>query len=521
MDYIFTNGYVFNTLHQTLESKSLLVCGDRIGCIGSYEECKHTATKAFETIDLNQQLLLPAFTDAHTHFVEYAKGRILVDLSKCGSLETIESYLCNYRDSLNWDPAWILGGSWDKNRLAEPQQLNRHLLDRIFPHKPVALMSKDYHSMLLNSLALKLCGIDRSSPNPEGGLIERDSYGNATGILYETALDPVWPKLIQPSDKEVLKAIKAAVHELYRFGLIGFNSMESSASRDLLFQAQAEGSKFRLCWHFMLEDFEAAKKEYMHSYEGDEWFKPGGLKLFGDGSLGSQTAAMFEPFENGTSGILRLSAEETLSLMQDAAEHGFATTIHAIGNRCVAQVIDCALKLKELSIQKGLRQRIEHVQSIRKEDILRLKQSGLIASVQPLHLANDVPMIEKHWSGIQDQVYSFGSMHKAGILLAFGSDAPIESLNPFLGIHSAVYRRSAFDHKIFRAEEAISPLDAITAYSYGSALASGSENERGSLEKGKLADLIIIEDFRKQDTDFWQRAESQLTMLSGEIVYAK
>ncbi len=393
MDYIFSNGFILNSLTQTLDSQSLLVSGDRIACLGSPAECKLAAKGAYELIDLKQKLLLPAFTDAHTHFVEYAKSQILVELSKCDSLDAMYANLCAYRDSLSWNPDWILGGGWDKNRLSEPQKLNRFFLDNIFPHKPVALMSKDYHSMLLNSLALKLSGIDISSPNPEGGLIERDKQGEATGILYETAL---WPKVIQPSGAEVVKAIKASVNAIYRYGLIGFHSMESAASRDLLLQAQAQGSRFRLCWHFMREDYELAKAEYSHSYAGDEWFKPGGLKLFGDGSLGSQTAAMFEPYANSSLGILRHSREEILTYMQDAAEHGFATSIHAIGNRCVAQVIDSALQMKDISLKRGLRQRIEHVQSIRPEDIIRLQQSGLIASVQPLHLANDVPMIEKH-----------------------------------------------------------------------------------------------------------------------------
>lgn len=520
MDYIFTNGFIFNTQKQSLEELSLLVCKDRISWIGSFSDCKLAAKHAFETIDLKQKLLLPAFTDAHTHFVEYAKSRILVDLSRCASLAAIESYLITYRDRLSWNPDWILGGSWDKNRLAEPKHLNRHFLDRIFPHKPVALMSKDYHSILLNSLALSLVGIDRHSPDPAGGLIERDSKGDATGILYETAINQVMPSLVQTPDSEIIKAIKASVIDSYRLGLTGFHSMESSHSRDLLLQAQTPGSRFRLCWHFMLEDYENATKEYKRSYEGDEWFKPGGLKLFGDGSLGSQTAAMFESYADGSRGILRHEASEMLALMQDAAERGFASTVHAIGNRCVAQVIDCALQIKDISAKQRLRQRIEHVQSILPEDIPRLGQAGLLASVQPLHLANDVPMIEKHWGQIKNQVYSFKSMLQNNIALAFGSDAPIESLNPFLGIHSAVYRMSALDGKVFRREETIDPLQAITAYSLGAAKASCSETERGSLEVGKLADLIVIEDFRKQHADFWLNAESCLTMLNGEILKA-
>jgi len=520
MGYIFSNGYILNSAHACFEEASLLVEGDSIKCLGSLSACRMTATQAYELIDLKKRLLLPAFTDAHTHFVEYAKARIFVNLSRCSTLVEIEENLCKYRDTLCWKPEWILGGSWDRNLLADPFSLNRKFLDGIFPAIPVALMSKDYHSILLNSVALRIAGITKTTADPVGGRIERDFQGEPTGVLSETAIDPIWQILVQPSESQIVAAIKAAIEEMYGMGLVGFHSMESTASRDLLLRVQAEGALFRFCWHFMLEDFDKAKREFSHSYEGSEWYKPGGLKLFGDGSLGSQTAAMFEPYDDDNTGILRHSAEEMLLLMQDAAEHGFSTTIHAIGNRCVAQVIECALKMKEISEKNNLIQRIEHVQSIRSEDIPRLKASGLLASVQPVHLANDVPMIHKHWNRIEDQVYAFGSMLKAGIPLAFGSDAPIESLNPFLGIHTAVERRHQHKGEIFMPSEALSPIQAIMAYSDGSAKASISENNRGSLEPGKLADLIVIDDYRVQNRDFWLQAGSKLTMVNGVIVHS-
>lgn len=520
MGYIFSNGSILNSAKGCFEAKSLLVEGDSVRYLGSLSECRKAATKAYDLIDLKKRLLLPAFTDAHTHFVEYAKARILVNLSSCNSVVGIEENLCQYRDTLTWKPEWILGGSWDRNLLDDPLSLNCHFIDRIFPTIPVALLSKDYHSILLNSLALRLAGITKNTADPLGGRIERDSEGEPTGILFETAIDPIWKIMVQPSESQIEAAIKAAIEDMYVMGLTGFHSMESSASRELLLRVQAKGVLFRFCWHFMLEDFDKAKREFSHSYEGTEWYKPGGLKLFGDGSLGSQTAAMFEPYDDDSIGILRHSAEEMLFLMQEAAEHGFSTTIHAIGNRCVAQVIDCAILMKDLSEKKNLTQRIEHVQSIRREDIPRLKASGLLASVQPIHLANDVPMIHKHWNKVEDQVYAFGSMLRAGIPVAFGSDAPIESLNPFLGIHTAIERRHQLKGELFMPSEALSPVQAILAYSDGSAKASQSEGHRGSIVSGKLADLIVIDDYREQNRDFWLQAGSKLTMVNGVVVHS-
>ncbi|MCK9308954.1 MAG: amidohydrolase [Candidatus Cloacimonetes bacterium] len=520
MDYLFTHGSVLNSVLQTYETKAVLTHNDKIAMIGSEAECRKAASQAYETIDLKGKLLLPAFVDSHTHFVEYAKGSTLVNLNDCHNLDEIRAYLINYRDNLTWDAKWILGGSWDRNRLAEPMQLNRWFLDAIFPDKPVALMSRDYHSKLCNSMALQLAGIDEHSSDPYGGKIERDSAGIPTGVLYETACEQmdIYVQGIPP--QQIVKSIQSSVQGIYKMGLIGFHSMESRHSRDLLLQAQANGSRFRLCWHFPISELDSVAKEGVKSYEGNDYYQVGGMKIFGDGSLGSHTAAMFQPYTSidDDLGILRYNDEELYQLMLSAAEKGFSSSIHAIGNKCVRQVIDTVTKLPK----HNLMHRIEHVQSIRSEDIPLLKASGLFASVQPLHLANDVPMIEKLWRNIQDQVYSFKAMLDAGITLGFGSDSPIESINPMLGIYSAVERRPALNPtlKPFRAEQSLSPMQAIIGYTLGAAKSSRIEHLRGSIEIGKLADLIVIDDYRTHASSFWLNAQSSLTMIGGEIVYS-
>ncbi|MDD2229489.1 MAG: amidohydrolase [Candidatus Cloacimonetes bacterium] len=524
MDYLFTNGNVLNSTLQVYEPKAVLTHNGKITMIGTAAECRNFASQAYETIDLKGKLLLPAFVDSHTHFVEYAKNSTLVNLKDCQSLDEIRAYLINYRNSLTWDAKWILGGSWDRNRLAEPMQLNRWFLDTVFPDKPVALMSRDYHSKLCNSLALKLAGIDDHSPDPKGGKIERDSAGIPTGVLYETASEMVDAYVQDISPLQIVKSIHNCVQGIYKLGLIGFHSMESKHSRELLLQAQANGSRFRMCWHFPVSELDSVAKEGVKSYNGNDFYQVGGMKIFGDGSLGSHTAAMFQPYTSIAEnlGILRYSNEELYRLMLSAAERGFSSTIHAIGNKCVRQVIDMVFKLNKQNPKLNLMHRIEHVQSLRLEDIPLLKASGLFASVQPLHLANDVPMIEKLWHDIQDQVYSFKSMLDAGIALGFGSDSPIESINPFLGIYSAVERRPALNPHLapFRAEQALSPIQAILGYTLGAAKSSQMQHLRGSIEMGKLADLIVLDDYRKQPSTFWLNAQSQLTMIGGEIVHS-
>ncbi len=524
MDYLFVNGKVFNSDSASYEPKSVLVSGKHIACLGTENECRQRARSRYEVINLNGKLLLPAFTDSHTHFVELAKSRILVNLIDCRSIDEIVSNLWNYREGLNWDPAWILGGSWDRNKLEHPELLNRHLLDKVFPNKPVALMSKDYHSKLCNSKALELAGINSGISDPTGGRIERDSHGNPTGILFETAGEMVDKFIVPLPSEQIVMAIQQSVTAMYPLGLVAFHSMESMRSRDLLLQAQRQGSNFRFCWHFPVDELTHVCSEPFHSYEGEGNYQIGGMKIFGDGSLGSQTAAMFAPYPGSKDnyGILRYSDAELFSLMQQAAELGFSSTIHAIGNKAVSQVIEATLKLNSIPSSKPLMHRIEHVQSIRQEDIERLKKASLFASVQPLHLANDVPMIEQYWHNIHEEVYSFGSLLQAGIPLGFGSDAPIESINPMLGIYSAVYRRPMLDHtsKPFRPSQALTPEQAIISYSHGAARASKLEQYTGSIAISKQADLIVLDDYTQQDGTYWLDARSNLTMFAGEIVYS-
>jgi predicted amidohydrolase YtcJ len=520
MTTIFFNGPIYG--HP--EAEAVLVVNDLIYHLGSLQDCRNLATQALQEIDLKGKMLLPAFTDAHTHFVEYSKAKLLVNLLQCSSLMEIEDYLCQYRDNMSWDAQWIIGGGWNRNVLSAPMDLNKHLLDKIFPDVPVALFSRDYHAKLCNSKALELAGIKNDTPEPGGGRFERLPDGSLSGVLYETAAEIIDKYIIPAPEDQVLKSIKDTVADIYEWGLIGFHLMEYKASKDLLLKAQEQGARFRFCWHFQASELDEMIAGEMRSYEGDEYFKVGGLKLFGDGSLGSRTGAMFEPYpaQPENFGILRYRDEELYEQMDKAAQAGFASTVHAIGDRCVRQLIDCTLKLNQNPEYKDLFHRIEHVQSIRLSDIADLKRSRLFASLQPVHIANDIPMIHESWPHVEHEAYAFKSMLEAGIPYAFGSDVPIETMNPFHGIYSALERR----HQVSAHKEALNPAEAITVqqaidgYTIGAAAASCSEQIRGKIEKGYLADLIVIEDYRKLPVEYWIDAKSLLTMFGGEIVYS-
>jgi len=508
MSYIFFNGSLFNQP----EAEALMVEGERIRHLGSLNECKSLASKSPELIDLKGQMLLPAFTDAHTHFVEYAKSRILVNLADCTSVEAIRDYLLRYKANQKWDAAWILGGGWD-NRFA--QSLNRHFLDAIWRDIPVALFSQDYHAKCCNSKALEIAGISKNTPNPEGGFIQRDTHKEPTGILLESATLLLEPFIQSPPDAMIISAIKDSVQDMYRYGLCGFHTMESIISRDLLRSAQAEGSRFRFVWHFFTEDYEQvlANKEYHE--QKDDWYQLGGLKLFGDGTLGSRTAAMQKPYplEPDNKGILRHKDDELYSLIHQAAKDGFGISIHTIGDAAIQQALSAANRHQQSGNNTPLKLRLEHLQLIDLKDISLLKNLNIQVSMQPLHLAGDIDLFHDYQLDTQG-AYLFKTILDNKIPLCFGSDAPIVSLNPFWGIYSATQRRARLNpnNPAFCPKERISAEEAIRAYSQQSP-------NKGRLQPDALADLFVIEDYRTLPPEYWLEAESFLTMINGDIVH--
>lgn len=511
------------TIHGNNKASAVLIEGEFIKHVGSMNECRSIAKNRTLVIDLKGKYLLPGFIDAHTHFVELSKFKIDVNLLGTRSIDEINEYLIKYRANMKKGISWVLGGGWDRNNYTNPSLLNRHTLDKVFPDIPVALFSKDYHSKLCNSLALRIAGIDESTQTPNGGLIERDENGYPTGILFETATELIDRHIVQASDYVTEKAIQLTIDDFYQYGLVAFHTMEDERACRLLLRLQEKGSKFRFCWHFQVHELDKMIDSHEVSYGNNEWFKIGGVKLFGDGSLGSRTAAMFNPYSNEPEnyGILRYSNDEILALIKKADRAGLSSTIHAIGDKCVHQVASTILKLKPSEVTSPMH-RIEHVQSIRPQDIEIVKKAKLLVSLQPVHLANDIPMIEMYWSDIKEEAYAYNSLIESGIPYAFGSDAPIESFNPFWGIYTAAQRKQGLKTNAasWCPKQLISLDQAIFGYTQGAAQASISQHIRGAIVPGYLADLCVVENPYNNELDYLLYARSLMTIVSGEIVYS-
>ncbi len=519
MDLVLVNAKFLNLATGLYEQgKSILITGEYIRHIGQMSECIALAKTTPEILDLRGKIIVPAFVDTHTHFVEYAKRKIMVDLSACERVESVLAVLQSYRSNQISLPPWILGGGWDKNKLDQPDALNKELVDKVFPDIPVALWSKDYHGKLCNSMALKLAGIDSSTPDPAGGKIVRDGAGVPTGLLYEAAAELLEHHIVQPDRDLIKQAVLAAVSDARRFGLVGVHTMEGAASWSVLEELRHEGLNFRFTWHFQLDELNFMLENGIRSYSGDEWLKIGGLKIFADGALGSQTAAMFNPY-TGTSncGILRYTDDALWRIGEQAAARGIALTIHGIGDRAVNQILRL---FKDLQAYPGLLHRIEHAQCVRREDLTLLRDSGAACALQPVHLANDVDMIENHWQGVRGQAYNFADLLRYSSALGFGSDAPIESLNPCLGIYSAIARKPKLDSNQpgWRLDQSLGLTQALDAYTLGAAKLSQSSHIRGKIETNYYADLIVFEDYLEQEQEYWLEASPELVICAGEIV---
>lgn len=525
MNYILTDARIMTMAPGTggfAQADSLLVENGRIKSIGSKAECLSSASRRYETISLQHKVLLPAFCDTHTHFVELAKGRFQLKLKGLNSIAAIKEAAQSYRDTNAKLPDWVLGDGWDINIIDAPQYLNRKLLDELFPDVPVALFSKDYHSKWCNSLALKHSGLLDALNSPFGDdLVKRDEDGLATGLIYEAATEYLERFVSPPSDKELQKAIKQELAHIFSLGLGGFHSMESGASAAALTNAMNAGANFRCVWHFPLADLDQMITQGVTSYREQKSFIIGGVKIFADGALGSKTAAMLQPYpeEPSNFGVLRYNQDELDAIIVKAAKHNIACTIHAIGDLAVRNVIQCFYKHRISSQGNLLLQRIEHLQAIATEDLVRLQKSGAYCAMQPVHLANDVPMIEQSWRKVKDRAYRFHDILRLGIPYGFGSDAPIETIDPFKGIYSAIARKPCNDpsQPSWLPKQRIGVLDALRGYTLAAAAGSLSHVWRGSLEPGKVADIIAIEDWSGKPDEFWLEQRCSFCMVDGHI----
>lgn len=476
--------------------QAIAIRDQRILAMGESTDILALAGRRTTIQDMNGQTILPGLTDAHIHLQHYALSLQLIDCETTTRVECLRRV--QERSASTPAGQWVLGHGWNQNLWPEGFGCADDL-DAIAPHNPVYLTAKSLHASWANTTALLAAGITAQTPDPQGGKIGRLPDGKPNGILYESAMDLMSNILPKPGQLSVRQAIQAAQPRLWQMGITGCHDFDRALCFSTLQEMQQAGElHLRVLKSLPVEDLPAALSIGLRAGFGNDTLRIGNIKIFADGALGPQTAAMLEPYENSKeAGLAFLDSEQIVEIGQLAAQGGFALAIHAIGDRANHEVLNAYEQLRAYESQQNLphlRHRIEHVQVLHPTDLPRLATLHIIASMQPIHATSDMLIADRYWGERAALSYAWQSLLEQGTLLAFGSDSPVESPNPFLGLHAALTRRPATNptQPGWRTAQAISLHAALAAYTTGPAYAAGMQNHLGRLSPGFLADLIVL-----------------------------
>ncbi|HEY4491303.1 MAG TPA: amidohydrolase, partial [Acidobacteriota bacterium] len=482
-DKILVNGKIFSGLSEAIHD-FLAISGNRILAIGSGSG-KSYLGRSTEVIDLKGCFVVPGLVDSHLHFLDYALSLDRVSLDHCQSVSEVMTLL-RKRALQTKHGEWILGRGWSK-KLFDGFP-NKKLLDEIFPENPVVLNSHDEHFLWVNSQTLKAAGQTTPSSVP-GGYTGTEVDGTSNGIFGENAIPLIRNSIPKPDAATRRNSILRAQEALHRLGITGFHSMDANQAFGDLQDLRAEDKlKLRVFHSIPLRQLEDAVRISLKSGFGDAWFQFGFVKIFSDGTLGSQTAWMLEPFgRTDQYGMESISEQNLSEKIELALRHGIAVAVHAIGDRANRQVLNAFEQNRHLLKIPRASSRIEHAQLLHPLDIDRFAMLGIVASMQPYHAISDRELAEQHWGTRSKYAYAWRSLLEAGAVLAFGSDAPVENPDPLQGLAAAVDRSGWTDDS-----QTISPFHALLAYTYNPAHISGNEKNSGSLQPKKLADFVVL-----------------------------
>ncbi len=523
-DIILTRGRIYTGDEGNPTVEAMGIRDGRVLAVGSSHELAALIGPGTVTVDLLGRTVIPGLIDAHVHLLSFALSLERVDLSGASSLKEALTRVAE-RVEKTQPGEWVLGGGWDKNRWERLP--NRWDLDGVAPGNPVLLTSKDMHSVWANSIALRLAGIDRSTTDPEGGEVGRDpATGEPTGVMRESGCRALYDAVPSPVPERCEEALAEALRVAASKGLTGLQLPEGPRTLAALQRLRARGAlPIRVLCHIQKDSLADAARLGLRTGFGDEWLRIGGAKLFLDGALGSQTAHMLEPYEGSDScGIETLAREELREVVAEAVAAGFAPAIHAIGDAANRAALDV---LEETSVgwrRAGLRPRIEHVQLLDASDANRLGQLGVVASMQPAHQPSDWRIADRFWGKRNRFAYAWRTVLASGAVLAFGSDCPVEPIDPMLGLHAAVTRQTPEGEPPggWHAEQRLAPLEALRAFTWGPAYAAGEESAKGSLMPGKLADFVVLPvDPLTGPPELFLETRVEATVVGGRVVFGE
>ena len=530
-DTIFFDGRIYTGeglgQDQPRVVQAMAVRAGKVMAIGTDDEIKALAGPQTGLRDLDARrtgtVVFPGFNDAHTHLGAAGQTKIHLDLTGVGSLEEMSSRVRAFRNAT--PPGhWITGGNWDHTLWKSKVLPTRQDLDRVTGDRPAFLDRIDGHIAVVNTAALRAAGVNGKTSIPLGGAIDLDRNGQPTGILRESAKEIVEKIIPPPTSAERRRGDQLAIDDAVAHGITSVQDFSDWEDFLLFEELEKDGAlKVRICeWLPFRSPLPELVNMRSHHDQNDPMLHTGMLKGFMDGSLGSRTAAMKEPFSDdpGNYGLPQYTPQQLNRMAVERARAGFQLGFHAIGDRAAAMALDA---FAQPGVQVSARNRIEHAQVVDPADIARFKSLGVIASMQPNHLLTDMNWAESRL-GAQRAAYSYAwnAFLKAGVPLAFGTDYPVEPITPFRGLYAAVTRRNESGTKTYYPDNRISRGQALSAYTQGSAYAEFAENRKGRLEPGFAADFVLVDrDLFTVDAALLLGTEVRETFVAGRRVYAR
>jgi predicted amidohydrolase YtcJ len=532
-DLVVVNAKIWTVDPKQPEAEALAVVRERLVAVGKETDIRALMGPKTRVLDLKGRRVVPGFYDSHVHMLGSGQQLAQVALKDAKDETEFGNRLKDF-DAKTPRERWLLGGEWDHDRTFGGVLPTAELIDKYVAQRPVFVRRYDGHMGVANTTALKLAGITAETPDPPGGVIYRKAGSKEpTGLLRDNAMDLIEKHIPPPTDDEIAEAIRAAQDEAARVGVTSVQDMDGSdlKTRQKLFrlyQRMARDGKLtvRVDLRWPLADWQTLARLGVEANYGGDWVRIGGVKGFVDGSLGSSTAKMFEPFLNepNSTGVYVTSPANLRTYITGADKAGLSVAVHAIGDRANAELLDIFAEVAKKNGPRDRRFRIEHAQHLRPQDYGRFKELDVIASMQPYHIIDDGRWAEGRIGAKRcASSYALRSLLDAGAKVAFGSDWSVAPLSPLLGIDAAVHRRTldGKDPKGWYPEQKTRVTEAIEGYTRTSAYAAFQEKERGSLEVGKLADFVVLSRDLLAEAERENLAATQvvLTVVGGRVVY--
>ena len=530
-DLIITNAKIWTVDKAYPTAQAVAVLGDRIIAVGSNADVDVLRGHDTKVINAGGKLVLPGFNDAHVHFVS---GGLQLESVQLNDATSKQEFVRRIAEQARKTPKgeWIQGGDWDETKWNPLSLPTKELIDPVTPDNPVFVSRYDGHSALANSTALRLAGITSQTPDPPGGVIVRDPQGNPTGDLKDAATDLVFKVIPALSHEQRLRAVRRALNYAASLGVTSVQNMDPDYADIAAYAELLQNGELttRIYAAPLIDQVDDQVKIGIRHAFGGPFLRIGAVKGFADGSLGSRTAYFFEPFsdEPGNHGLLG-EGMQPLSLMRDrmmkADAAGLQICTHAIGDQAISIVLDLYTYVAKAHGEMDRRFRIEHAQHMAAKDFDRFAQLNVIASVQPYHAIDDGRWAEGYIGHDRaSRTYAFRTFLNHGVHLAFGTDWDVAPLNPIFTIYAAV-TRATLDGKNpngWFPEQKLTVVEAVEAYTMGSAYAEFQEKVKGSITPGKLADMVVLsDDIFSVDPAKIRDVKVLKTIVGGKVVWDK